>query len=195
MGFCPVTKVFRRGGMLDELSHEKCIHRKLRNETVPFSLEPDSFRMHFHSHFCFHVHVSSRREVLVELTSVSVSLIHAIRPDPLTLPPCPNGIRKLLQHRDCVIPSDASVGDADSLFECLRSIRGDFLVALVNVRLDHDTYDGSLAITDLIADDLGHFRLVAMVLVGIACTDSVSHCPIKDAVFSVGGYHGSSRSS
>ena len=40
-----------------------------------------------------------------------------------------HGICEDIQHRDSVLPSDAGVGDADTIFETTLSFLGDLLVA------------------------------------------------------------------
>jgi hypothetical protein len=42
------------------------------------------------------------------------------------------------------------------------------LVALVQIGLDHHPHDARLPVPNLIPDHLGHLRLIAVILVGIA---------------------------
>ncbi len=66
------------------------------------------------------------------------------------------------------IPVDAGVGDANALLEPRRAFRRYFLVALVDVGLDHDTDDGRLAFAELIGNHLCDLGLVSVVLVRVA---------------------------
>lgn len=84
------------------------------------------------------------------------------------LPPRPHRGGQVLEHRDGRVPVDARVRDADALLEAGGPLGGHLLVALVDVGLDHDADDGLLAVAQLVGDDLGHFGLVAVVLVGVA---------------------------
>lgn len=76
---------------------------------------------------------------------------------------------EILEHSDGVLPVDTRVGDAHALLEAGGSLRWDLLVALVDVRLDHDTNDGLLALAKLVADVLGDLGLVAVVLARVTC--------------------------
>ena len=78
-----------------------------------------------------------------------------------------NSGRKVLKRGDSCVPVDASVGDGDALLKAARTLRRHFLVALVDVGLDHDADDGSLALAELLGDGGGYLGLVAVVLVGV----------------------------
>lgn len=95
--------------------------------------------------------------------------VGAIRRLAADLTPRPDSVRQLLQHLDCRIPVDASICDADALLQRRWTFRWYLLVALVNVRLDHDADDGILAFAELVADDLRDLGLVLVVLLGVAC--------------------------
>ena len=77
----------------------------------------------------------------------------------------PNRISKLLEDFDGRLPVDTSISNADTLLESGRSLCGYFLVAFVDVGLDHDTDDGFFTRTELITNDLGYLGLVSMVFV------------------------------
>ena len=78
-----------------------------------------------------------------------------------------NSGRKVLKRGDSCVPVDASVGDGDALLKAARTLRRHFLVALVDVGLDHDADNASLAVADLFGDVGGDLGLVAVVLVGV----------------------------
>ncbi len=84
------------------------------------------------------------------------------------LPPRPHRLRKLLQHLHSHLPANTRVRDADALLEVLGAFGRDLLAALADVGLDHDADDAGLAGAELVADDEGDFRLVAVVFVGVA---------------------------
>ncbi len=94
--------------------------------------------------------------------------IHPIARVTPNLPPHPHRIRKLLQHFRGCLPANTRVRDADALLEVLGAFGRDLLAALVDVGLDHDADDAGLAGAELVADDEGDFRLVAVVFVGVA---------------------------
>lgn len=78
-------------------------------------------------------------------------------------------ISQLLEHNDCGFPVDAGICDGDTLLERSQTTRrGNLLVALVNVGLDHDTNNASLSLADLVADNLCDLGLVLVVLLGVA---------------------------
>ena len=79
-----------------------------------------------------------------------------------------DSLSKLLEGRDRRLPVDTGVSNRDTLLEGRRALGGNLLVTLVNVRLDHNTNDGLLALADLVSHNLGNLGLVAVVLVGIA---------------------------
>ena len=75
---------------------------------------------------------------------------------------------QLLENLDRGIPIDTGVSDTDTFFQSLGAFCRDFLVAFIDVGLDHHADDGGLAFAELVADDLSDFGLVAVVFVGIA---------------------------
>lgn len=56
-----------------------------------------------------------------------------------------DGLGKVLEDIDGCLPADAGVGDTDTSLEARRTLGRNFLVAFVEVRLDHDTNDTVLA--------------------------------------------------
>ena len=83
-------------------------------------------------------------------------------------PPLPDGSSQVLEHVDRGIPVDAGVGNGDTPLETRRSFGWDFLVALVKMRLDHDTDNTILACAKLVSDDLGDLGLISVILEGVA---------------------------
>jgi hypothetical protein len=75
---------------------------------------------------------------------------------------------KVLEHRDGALPVNTGIGNGNTLLESAGTFSGYFLVALVDVGLDHDGNDAGLSFTDLVRDDLGDLRLVAVVFVGVS---------------------------
>jgi hypothetical protein len=86
----------------------------------------------------------------------------------LVRPALCNSGSKVLEHAHGGVPVNARIGDRDALLEAAGALRGDLLVALVDVGLDHDTNDAGLAVADLVCDVLGDLGLVAVVLARIA---------------------------
>ena len=90
------------------------------------------------------------------------------------LSPCSHGICKLLEHLDCAVPIHAGVCNTHTFLQGSQPTpigSWSLLVALVDVALDHDANDAVLAVAQLVADDLSHFRLVLVVLLRVACTN------------------------
>lgn len=83
--------------------------------------------------------------------------------------PLSHCLGQVLEHTDGRLPINAGVCDADALLECRGTLGGNFLVALVDVGLNHDTNDGLFTFAQLVADNLGNLWLVAVVLVGVTC--------------------------
>lgn len=92
-----------------------------------------------------------------------------------------NSIGEDLKRGDGVVPVDAGIGDADTVLKTITAALGDLLVALVDVALNHDTHDGSLALGDLLSDHGGNLWLVLVVLVGVAVR-AVNHETLGDAL-------------
>lgn len=86
----------------------------------------------------------------------------------LDSPASPDGLSQVLKGIDGLLPADTGISDTDTLLETGRSLRGHFLVTLVDVGLDHDTDNGVLTLTHLLGQLLSDKRLVAVVLVGVA---------------------------
>ena len=78
-------------------------------------------------------------------------------------------IGKLFQDIDGRFPADASVGDANTFLQAGWTLRRHFLVALVDVRFDHDANDTCLTLSKLVANNLRNLGLVPMIFVRIAC--------------------------
>jgi hypothetical protein len=87
----------------------------------------------------------------------------------LVRPPLGDGRRKVLESVDSTLPVNASIRNGDTLLQAAGALRWDLLVALVDVGLDHDTDDASLAVADLVGNVLGYEGLVAVVLVRVTC--------------------------
>lgn len=79
-----------------------------------------------------------------------------------------HSLGKVLQNSNGVLPVDAGISDADAGLEGGGAFGGNFLVALVDVGLDHDTNNGVLALAQLFTNDLGNLGLVPVVLLGVA---------------------------
>lgn len=75
---------------------------------------------------------------------------------------------EILEHRDRRLPVDTRISDADAPFQAGGALWWYFLVALVDIRLDHDASDGHLALAQLVANHLGDLGLIAVVLAGVA---------------------------
>ena len=75
-----------------------------------------------------------------------------------------NSVRELLEDSNSRIPVDAGVCDADSLFEHCWTFGRNFLIAFMDIGLDHDTDNGCLAFSELITNRLSNFWLVPVVL-------------------------------
>lgn len=75
-----------------------------------------------------------------------------------------NSVRELLEDVDSRIPIDAGVCNADSLFKHCWTFGRNFLIAFMNIGLDHDTDDGCLAFSKLVANGLSNLWLVSVVL-------------------------------
>lgn len=75
---------------------------------------------------------------------------------------------KVLENRDCAVPVDACISNADAALETSRTLGGNLLVALVNVGLDHDTNNGSLALPQLFGNGLCNLGLVVVVFLRVA---------------------------
>ena len=88
------------------------------------------------------------------------------------LPALLDGRSEVLEDADCAFPVNASVSDGDTLLEGSRTLGRDLLVALVDVGLDHDTDNASLAVADLVSNVAGDNGLVAVVLARVACVVS-----------------------
>ena len=94
--------------------------------------------------------------------------VHPVRSLTLELPPSPNSLSQLFEDLNRRLPANASIRDADSFLQMLRSFRRDLLTTLVDVRLDHDANNAALAFPKLIANNLRDFGLIAVVFVGVA---------------------------
>lgn len=114
------------------------------------------------------------RKPLVLLKRVGLGGSHTAGEATVHLTTLANRLSELLEGRDSGLPVNAGIGDADALLERRGTLSGNLLIALVDVGLDHDTNDGLLALADLVGNDLGNLGLVAVVLVGVAWSLSVT---------------------
>ncbi len=105
------------------------------------------------------------------MTVCPVRAGHPVQPIPLLRlesTSCPDGLGELFENFLGGVPTDTGIRDADTLLEAGWSLRGNLLVALVQIGLDHHPHDARLPVPNLIPDHLGHLRLIAVILVGIA---------------------------
>lgn len=79
-----------------------------------------------------------------------------------------NRLGEVLKDSHGILPVNAGIGDADTGLETGGSFGRNFLVALVDVGLDHDTNDGLFTFTELVANDLGNLGLVLVVFLRVA---------------------------
>ena len=79
-----------------------------------------------------------------------------------------NGIGQLGEDLLGVLPTDTCVSDGDCVFEARLSFLGHLLVALVDVRFDHDAHDGFFAGGNLGREFVGDLGLVHVVLFRVA---------------------------
>jgi len=87
------------------------------------------------------------------------------------LPSRPHGVCELFENVDCRVPIDAGIRDANTALQPSWTFGWYLLIALVQVRLDHDADDALLALAELIANGLRNLGLVLMVLLRVACRD------------------------
>jgi hypothetical protein len=106
--------------------------------------------------------------VLVDVKPSLMRTVDAIG-SVLQLSPFTNRSCQVLEDSDGSVPVDAGVSDTDSFLQPSRAFGRYLLIALVDVGLDHHADNSSLALTNLVSDDLGDLWLVAMVFVRIAC--------------------------
>lgn len=83
-----------------------------------------------------------------------------------------DSLGELFQHFHGRVPVDTCICDADTLLETRWPLRGDLLVALGKIGLNHHAHNTCLSFPDLIANHLRDLGLVAVILVGIACAGS-----------------------
>ena len=88
----------------------------------------------------------------------------------------PHGICELLQDIDGVVPINARIRDADAFLQHSETAGSGLLIALIDVGFDHNANDTVLTLAELVTDGLSDFWLVAVVLLGIACTDISEIC-------------------
>lgn len=84
------------------------------------------------------------------------------------MPPSTDSVCELLTHLDRSVPVDACIGDTDTLLEGGKTLSRVLLRALVDVRLEHNTDNLVLTLTELVTDDLCDLRLVLVVLLRVA---------------------------
>jgi hypothetical protein len=83
-------------------------------------------------------------------------------------PPLGNSSGQILEHSDGAFPVNAGISDGNTLLESTGAFSGNLLIALVDIRLDHDSNDACLALAELVSNDLGDLGLVTVVFVGVA---------------------------
>ena len=98
--------------------------------------------------------------------SVTVDSVGSLCPE---VPPCSNCFSKLFQDFDGRFPVDASIGNTNTLLQPGWAFGRYFLIALVDVRFDHDANDTRLTLPELVAYNLRNFGLIPMIFVRIAC--------------------------
>lgn len=106
---------------------------------------------------------------LILLDECRLRLGDAVAVRNVLLSPGPNGGGEVLKNLHGRVPVDTGISDTNALLQTRWTFGRHFLVAFVDVGLDHHTNDGLLAFSKLISDDLGDLRLVSVVLVRIAC--------------------------
>ncbi len=107
------------------------------------------------------------------MTVRSVRVGRPVQPVPLLRlesTSCPDGLGELFENLHGGVPTDTGIRDADTLLEAGCSLRGNLLVALIQIGFDHHPHNACLPFSNLIPDDLGHLGLIAVILIGIACT-------------------------
>ena len=75
-----------------------------------------------------------------------------------------DSVGELLEDVDCCFPVDAGVCNADPLFKHCWTFGRNFLIAFMDIGLDHDTDDGCLAFSKLVANGLSNLWLVPVIL-------------------------------
>lgn len=83
----------------------------------------------------------------------------------LVCPSLRDSSSKVLKRLNSGIPIDASISDGDALLKTARALGWNLLVTLVDVGLNHDTDNASLAVADLVSNVLCYKGLVAVILV------------------------------
>jgi hypothetical protein len=137
----------------------KLTHRNVQNQQT----DPHAFRSSLSSYTHTPLPVKLR---LVLLQSAHLGL--CARSTRVDLASGADGSGKVLEDRDCVLPVDACIRDANAALETGRTLSRDLLVALVDVGLDHDADNGSLALAQLVGNGLGNLGLVVVVLLRVA---------------------------
>ena len=90
-----------------------------------------------------------------------------------TSPTILDGLRQRTQGRSGGLKVNTSVRDTDTLFAAFQTLGG-LLVALAEVGFHHDAHDGVFTLAELLLDDLEHFGLVVVVLLGVTFTSNVN---------------------
>lgn len=89
-------------------------------------------------------------------------------------PPHPHSFSQLLKHLNRGIPVNTRVRNGYSALQACRPLGRHLLVALMQMRLDHDTDDPVLTFAELIANGLRDFGLVFVVLLRVAWEGTLS---------------------
>jgi len=79
-----------------------------------------------------------------------------------------DSLGEVFEDSHCVLPVNAGICDANTRLESSGALSRNFLVAFVDVGLDHDTNDGLFTLPQLVSDDLGNLGLVVVILLGVA---------------------------
>lgn len=79
-----------------------------------------------------------------------------------------DSLREVLEDSHRILPVDARIGDTDTRFESGGALGGNFLVALIDVGLDHDTNDSIFTLAQLVGNNFGNLGLVVVVFLGVA---------------------------
>lgn len=86
----------------------------------------------------------------------------------LELSPSSHGSSQVFEHEDSGLPIDASVCNADALFQGRGALGWDLLVAFVDIRFDHDADYGHFTFAKLFCNSFGDLWLVVVVFLRIS---------------------------
>lgn len=80
-----------------------------------------------------------------------------------------NSRSQVFQDIDGIVPVNARICDTDPLLQSGWSLGWNFLVALIDVRFNHDTNDRSLSGFQLVTNNLGNLGLISVIFVRVTC--------------------------